>query len=305
MARTELFVRQQPGGLMALEDQALSTGERFWVNSVTGQNASGYGRNPDAPFASVDYAMGLITSGAGDIVYVMPGHTETLTAAGTSLGNGGVFIGSTLSNGVSIIGLGNGRSRPVFNYTTAAGASMNISAANVTIKNCVFTPNGVGAVTAAINVTGADFTMENCELQISAGTTACVLGILTAATAARMKILNSRFIGPATSTQTCTACIKHEVGIDYVISGCYFTGKLTQAILNATTVLGGLIDDNRFVIATGTVAITMAAASTPFISNNRINVPSGTAPIVAAAGFVAGNTYSAAAGVTAGTASTF
>jgi hypothetical protein len=65
------------------------------------------------------------------------------------------------------------------------------------------------------------------------------------------------------------------------------------------------IDNNRFVIGTGTVAITMAAASTPFICNNNINVPSGTAPIVAAAGFVSRNSYSAAAGVTAGTASTF
>jgi hypothetical protein len=74
---------------------------------------------------------------------------------------------------------------------------------------------------------------------------------------------------------------------------------MTQAILNATAVLRGLIDNNRFVVATGTVAITMHSSSTPFISNNRINVPSGTAPIVAAAGFVAGNVYSAAAGVTA------
>jgi hypothetical protein len=70
---------------------------------------------------------------------------------------------------------------------------------------------------------------------------------------------------------------------------------MTQSILNATTLLRGLIDNNRFVVATGTKAISVAAASTPFISNNRINVPSGTAPIVAAAGFVAGNIYSAAA----------
>ena len=69
---------------------------------------------------------------------------------------------------------------------------------------------------------------------------------------------------------------------------------MTQAILNATTVLRGLIDSNRFVISTGTLAISVAAASTPFITNNRINVPSGTAPITAAAGFVAGNVYSAA-----------
>jgi len=72
---------------------------------------------------------------------------------------------------------------------------------------------------------------------------------------------------------------------------------MTQAILNATALLRGVIDNNRFVIATGTLAISVHASSTPFISNNRINVPSGTTPITAAAGFVAGNIYSAAAGV--------
>jgi hypothetical protein len=236
----------------------------------------------------------------------MPGHVETLTAAGSSLGNGGVFIGATLSNDVEIIGLGFGRNRPVFNYTTAAAASMNISAAGVKIRNCVFTPNGVSAVTAAINVTGADFVMDSCEMQISTGTNACVLGILTAATAARMQVLNSRFLGPASSTQTCTAAIQHEVGIDYRITGCEFIGKMTQAILNATTILGGLIDTNFFHIYTGTKAISLAAASTAFISNNRIIVASGTAPIVSVGGSFSGNHYTTEANtLAAGTADAF
>lgn len=290
--------------LNALFQFGLPSGNILYVHSVTGVNGAGYGFSPLSPFASLDYALGKTRPDSDDWILLLPNHVETLTAAGTSLGNGGVFAGPTLSNGVTVLGLGNGRNRPTFNYTTAITASFNISAANFTIKNCVFTPTGFGAITAAMNVTGADFSMEDCEWQISTGTNAPVLGILTAATAARLKILRSRFLGPATSTQTCTACIQHEVGIDFVIKDCEFTGKMTQAILNATTLLGGLIDNNRFVIATGTKAIAMAAASTPFISNNRINVPSGTAPIVAAAGFVAGNIYSAAAGVTAGTAAT-
>jgi hypothetical protein len=128
---------------------------------------------------------------------------------------------------------------------------------------------------------------------------------LTAATATRFRVERCRFTGPAVNTgTTTTAQIKHEVGTDYVIKDNYFVGKTTNAILNATTVLRGLIDNNR-IVTTGTAAINMAAASTPFITNNRMNVASGTAPIVAAAGFMAGNVYSAAAGVTAGAASTF
>lgn len=237
-----------------------------------------------------------VIASRGDVLLLLPGHTEDIAGAAAI----------TISKaGLLIQGLGIGRLRPTLTWKTSTAAQIVVSSAQTTFDNIVFDLTGINAVVAAFSVTAADVSFTNCEFIISTGTNAPVLGILTAATAARLKVEGCRFLGPATSTSTVTACIKHEVGIDYVIKGNEFTGKMTQAILNATTLLGGLIDGNRFVIATGTVAITMAAASTPFIVNNRINVPSGTAPIVAAAGFVAGNIYSAAAGVTAGTASTF
>lgn len=273
----------------------VSFGNIWFVSSGTGSDTANNGKSVSQPFATLDKADAAATAANNDIIYVLPGHSETLTAAAQ------VSLSST---GITVIGLGVGRQRPIFNYTTAAGASFDITGANYTLINLVFNPTGVSAVTAAINITSADVSLLDCEMQLSTGTNGAVLGILTAATAARLRVERCRFIGPATSTDTTTAAIKHEVGIDYIIRGCEFKGKLTQAILNVATVLGGLIDGNRFVIGTGTVAITMAAASTPFIVNNRINVPSGTAPITAAAGFVAGNVYSAAAGVTAGTAVT-
>lgn len=274
-----------------------STGNYFFVCSVSPFASNGNpGTDPNQPKATIAGALSAATASNGDVIVLMPGHAETVN------GTTDITIDKA---GVYIVGLGTGRLRPTISYSTAIGASVDITAANVTIDNVVFDPTGFGAVTAAINITGADVTLINCEMVISTGTNAPVRGILTAATAARLRVENCRFLGPATSTQTCTAAISHEVGIDYIIRGCEFKGKFTQAILNAAAVLGGLIDSNRFVIGTGTVAITMHASSTPFIVNNRINVPSGTAPITAAAGFVAGNIYSAAAGVTAGTASTF
>lgn len=270
-----------------------TTGNPLFVSS--GAGAATGGLNPDTPAATLIQAQTLATASQGDVVFVAPGHAETISGA----------AGMTFSKaGVRYEGLGVGRNRPTITFDTAIGAQAIVSGANITFRNFIFDFTGFAAITAAISVTGADVAFEDCEFIISTGTNAPVLGILTAATAARLRVERCRFVGPAISTNTCTACIKHEVGIDYVIKDCYFTGKLTQAILNATAVLGGLIRNNDFVIATGTVAITMHASSTPFIVNNRINVPSGTAPIVAAAGFVAGNVYSAAAGVTAGTAST-
>lgn len=284
-------------------------GNTFFVNSVIGSNTkSGYGFSPTTPFASLDFALGKTTPDNDDTIFLLPGHVETISAAGTSKGNGGVFCGPTLSNGVTIQGIGSGRNRPQFNYTTAVGASFNVSALNVTIKNCVFTIN-FDAITAAMNVTGADFWMDGCEWAICSTDAASqmVLGILTAATATRFKVTNTRFLGPATVTgTTCTACIKHEVGIDYVIEGCEFMGKMTQAILNATAILGGRIGRNNFHIYTGTKGLALHAQSTPHVHDNNFVVASGTAPVVGTIASWVNNHYTTEGiGLTAGNALTF
>lgn len=283
-------------------DQAIFT--RFydvpgrWGNVrvvYSGAIGGGSGITPADAYATLIAAQTGAVASNDDVIFVLPGHTETVVGA----------AGMTFSKaGVTYRGVGNGYDRPTISFTTSTAAQIVVSGAKITFQNLIFDLTGVNAIVAAISVTGADVAFEDCEFLLSTGTNAPVLGILTAATATRLRIERCRFVGPAVSTSTVTACVQHEAGTDYLIKDCYFAGKMTQAILNVATVLRGLIDANRFVIGTGTVAITMAAASTPFITNNRINVPSGTAPIVAAAGFVAGNTYSAAAGVTAGTAVT-
>ena len=246
-------------------------------------------------YTSITSALSNVVAARGDVILVAPGYTETVATASAL----------TISkSGVTIKGLGNGALRPNITVNGVIGASILVSGANVTIENMIITA-GLDALTAMINVTGADVAFVNCDIITNTATIGVVLGILTAATATNFRVEGCRFLGAATNSgTTTTAQIKHEVGVDYVIRNNYFSGKMTQSILNATAVLRGLIDNNRFVVGTGTVAITMHASSTPFITNNRMNVASGTAPIVAAAGFVAGNVYSAAAGVTAGTAVT-
>lgn len=268
---------------------------RYVSSGASTSSATGPGFSPETAFTTLQAAHDACTASNGDVIVVMPHHAETLTAAAA------IAISKA---GLQIIGMGNGRARPTFTFTTATAASFDITAANTLIKNLVFVC-GIDAQTAMSNVTAADVAFEDCEFETNTATVGAAIGILTAATATRLRVENCHFHGTATNSgTTTTAQIDHEVGVDYIIRNNLFTGKMTQAITNTATILRGWIDNNRFVVATGTKAINMAAASTPFISNNRINVPSGTAPIVAAAGFVAGNIYSAAAGVTAGTAST-
>jgi len=277
-------------------------GDVYFANNASTNSSSNGGYCADVPVDTLINAQALCNAPTfltnyGDIVFVGAGHAETIVGA----------AGMTFSKpGVSYIGMGNGRQRPKITFSTSTAAQMIITGAAVMFQNFVFDFTGIDAIVAAISVTGVDVKFDQCDFICNAAAAGVVKGILTAATADRFTVTNCRFLGPAINSGTTTTCqIGHESGVDYLIQNNYFCGKMTQAILNVGTVLRGSIDNNRFVIGTGTVAITMAAASTPFITNNAINVPSGTTPITAAAGFVAGNKYSAAAGVTAGTASTF
>jgi len=293
------------GGLFDINPGDLNTtGRVFIVCASTDTNfaeiSSMYGAGyPDGKrivHSTLALAIAACLADRGDVILIAPGHSETITAAA------GIAMATA---GVRVVGLGSGTDRATINFTTSTAATLTVTAQGCSFTNILFVV-GIDALASMIVVSATDTTFQNCEFDTNNATMGVVLGILTAATADRLVVNNCRFLGPAVNAgTTTTAQIQYEAAVDIQITNNYFTGKMTQAVLNVTgTVLRGLIANNFFVIATGTKAIAVASASTPFISNNRINVPSGTAPIVAAAGFVAGNVYSAAAGVTAGTAST-
>lgn len=122
-------------------------GKVFWVSNssvmLAGQKAGSNG-NPgtfNAPFSTLDYAIGMCTAHRGDTIFVKPGHAESLTAAD------GVDVDVA---GVTIIGLGRGTKRPKFTYDNSAGEFV-IGAANVRIENLWFVPSVTG-ITKAIDV---------------------------------------------------------------------------------------------------------------------------------------------------------
>jgi hypothetical protein len=151
--RTPLFAKKVPGGALVITDETYNTGNKFFVHSGTGTNAAGYGWSPDAPVATVDYAVGLCTANKNDVIYVMPGHAETLSAA--------AGIDADVA-GISIIGLGNGTNRPRFTCGTTANVDVDIDAANVTIKGLDFVA-AVADVVALIDVNADYFTLEDCR----------------------------------------------------------------------------------------------------------------------------------------------
>lgn len=268
----------------ALRFSQLSTGGNiFFAGSAAGAAAATGGFTADGPSLTLAQAIALATADNNETIYVLGGHTEAFSAAAAL---------TIATNGLTIIGLGNGNSRPTFTWGTSTAAQMIVSAAAITFRNLRFDFTGIDAIVAAISVTGADVAFEDCEFTCNNATIGVVLGILTAATATRFRVERCRFLGAATNSgTTTTAQIKHEVGVDFLIKDNYFEGKMTQAILNATAILRGNIDNNRMHIYTGTKGIALHASTPALISNNRIVVASGTSPSVATGATHIGNVY--------------
>lgn len=263
---------------------------------LTGGSSTGPGWAPENAYATLIQAQSASTASQGDVVLVLPGHTESIVAA----------AGMTFSKaGVTYVGLGVGSNRPTITFSTSTAAQMIVSGANVTFRNFIFDFTGIDAIVAAISVTAANVSFEDCEFITNNASAGVVLGILTAATATKFAVKRCKFIGHETNAgTTTTAQIKHEVGDDAEISDCFFTGKMTGAILNVTaSVLRLRLLRNYIHTYTGTVAWTLSTTCTGIASENRIVVASGTTPVVGAALSYTGNRYTTEGnGPTGGTA---
>ena len=275
-----------PGGVPA------TSGSVFFVDSVTGSNGNS-GKDSRHPFATIVKALTACTAAKGDTIICMPGHAEAVTAAGTI---------TVSKSGVRIVGLGTGRQRPVITHTTAVGASVDVTAANVLIQNVVFKV-GFDAITAMINVSAADVTLRGCEIEHADASYQAVLPILTTAAADRFWVDQCHIHGSADAGTVAGMRIVGGDSIkitDNVIMGSYTT--TLGGVDNPTTAMTlGLIKGNHIVnkTASASVAITLKSDSVALVADNRLVVLTGTAPIVAAAGYVSHNYYAAAAGVTA------
>lgn len=155
MGRTALFSRNQPGGVFTIDDLKEHPGDIYFVSSTNSaaSDSAGFGKDPDSPFATIDYAVGQCTANQGDVIYVMPNHAETVSAAG------GLDLDVA---GITVIGLGRGGSQPTVTLGTANTADVDVDAANITVENLHFAAN-FADIAAAIDVNADDFTLRGCR----------------------------------------------------------------------------------------------------------------------------------------------
>ena len=264
MSRTALFSRKQAGGVFTISDFVDHPGSIFFVHSGTGTNSVSAGVNPDAPLATLDYAIGLCTASKGDVIYVMPGHAE-------SYGTGAGFAADVA--GVKIVGLGEGATRPTFTFAHAL-AACTIGASSVTIENIRFVA-GITAVAAALTITAAftDTTIRNCEFYYG-GTTAWdfVLSIVNNAACNRTTIENCKFLAEE-GTAGAASAVKLVGASEYVtVKNCTFLGDYSVACLNGITVLSNgllFLDNVVHNLDAGEPYLEVLTGTTGVIANTR------------------------------------
>ncbi len=254
-----------------------TTGDVLFVDvnhSRASDGASSGDRN--TPCSSVQQAITNATASQGDIIFVMPGHTETI--------DGDITINKV---GLSVIGLGVGLSRPTFDFT-AAGDTITTTAADCRISNIILSLDSSAiTVTAGFTVAAAGTTIDHTRIMPHATrqfTGLCTLGDFDDVTIA----YNSWYtlIGASSTT------------------GLSITGTAERTIVNSNSIMGNfgsyaigasaanldaMITNNIFRNANVAEVILMNAASTGLLANNAFST--GASAITAAEAFDMGNMF--------------
>ncbi len=281
-------------------------GQVFWVgnagaaNILPGQIGSSDG-NPgtfNAPFSTLDYAIGRCTAGRGDVIFIKPGHAETISTS-TAL----AFDVA----GVAMVGLGVGTSRPTFTIDTGNTITIAVSAANVSIQNCLFVANFLTIASCFTLSTAKYFAVDRCEFQDTSAAlnfANVVKSTGAANTVDGLSVTNCLYGSIGTTFNTFILTANDINGINVVnnnVMSINTSDFATLAIVTAGALTNGYMANNntKRKNTTSTVALVAGGSTTSstFMLNNFASVldTSTNANWTVTTGLVgAGNSYSGA-----------
>lgn len=248
----------------------VSFGDFWFVDSGSGSDTANAGRRPNDAFATIDkcFDTDQVAANNGDIIYVLPGHAENIAAA-TDL-----VIDVA---GVRIIGLGEGRARPVLTYTNASG-TVEFDAASCSLENIVLLAS-VTAVTVGVNVDANDCAMLGCEMNWDATGDDWVTGIDIDAFD-RFTLANCSLI--AEDTAGMDEMIRLDDADNITIDNNYIYGDFTDAAIIGEGAAGtSLLATNNYIYNSDTTAghtFDLNVAFTGLIAYNSIGTLFATAP---------------------------
>lgn len=219
--------------------QVAHPGKVFWVNNsgVLPEGGIGASDGNDGtylrPFLTLDYAIGRCTAGRGDIIMIMPGHVEAVTATSIAMDVAGV----------AIVGLGEGDNRPLFNFG-ATTSNIIVSAANCSIKNVVLKAT-IDSVVAGITLTsGGDGLTLDLETRDTSAAIEFISALVTQSGANNL-VANLRHRGFAAGDAMVryvdlVGCTDANIDID-------FFGIASTAVVNMrTTACNNIMVTGRF-----------------------------------------------------------
>jgi hypothetical protein len=222
---TKLFVRSQPGGMFSVYDAGMVPGNVFFVDSThaSALDSVGYGRNPDAPFKTLDYAVGQCTASKGDMIIVMPGHIETVAGA-----SGLDFD----VEGIKVIGLGWGDMRPKV-MLTASASTVELNADDMWIENLIFQGDFTDGVVVGLDIkTGCDdLVIKDCVIRAGLVTKELLKGVTIEATNNRITF-DGCFFYEFEGGDATTAIFSEGAVTNLRVVNCRFHGDWSVAVFD-------------------------------------------------------------------------
>lgn len=292
------------GSVMGANLTGKTTGKTFYVQASTYANAQivddvfpADSNGVLRVYNTLATALAACTASAGDVIYIAPGYTETISAA----------TGSAVSvAGVTIEGLGVGSLRPTFTYDTGTDATTTISAANVTFRNCLFIANFAAVVAPFTLTTAKGFTLDNCGFRDTTSILNFVNIVDTNTTsndADGLTITNCRRTGAGASSNT--TIVKMDGTNDRLyIKNNYFAHAATTAaglmiIATGKVVTNAEIDSNicnlvgASNLTTGILITTNGSTNSGYLVRNLIQGLDATTEILvtASSGFIFSQNY--------------
>ena len=240
-------------------------GKVFFVQSTSPQvSDSNPGTVKNYPLATIAKALELVAAltsptNAGHVIFVLPGHAESFA---TDLDI------TTSHNGVSIIGIGVGESRPILTFT-ATGAKVDIDGANVRFAGFVL-KNDIDSQTVMIDVDGAGAVIEDNEI-LEGSAKQCLIGIDLGADrpTVRRNYIKSVTAG-ADSGIKISAAIDRPHILDNEIFGDFSDAAIhnpTSAVATRVLIKGNCLTN----LQSGDHAIELVSACTGNIEFNTVN----------------------------------
>ena len=266
--RTALGNKVAGDNLLDGIDFGYAPGKIWFVDSATGSDAAGAGTDQDSPFASIGYAFSSdnVQANKGDVVFVLPGHSETVSSA----------TGCVMDiAGVTVIGLGRGSLQPTITLDTAAGSTVSITAANMHLRNLRIVSDFTNGVTAGITLgASADgCVLEGITMNETSATKEYLIGISIAAACNDVEIYGLRYHGTAGGT-TSSAITLAGACNNFVLKDSYINVDASGAIVDGSTAASTNVEIsyNRLInidTAAG-LGVAFHNSSTGMVTDNRI-----------------------------------